>query len=57
LHANSTPVTTPSTGNCEVLCEWLTTAPFLANLGNGFEDAWMKLAIKGIFNKDVFIDD
>jgi hypothetical protein len=45
------------TGKCEVLCEWLTTAPFLSNLGNGFEDAWMKVSATGKFNKDVFIDD
>jgi hypothetical protein len=47
----------PVTGKCEVLCKWLEEAPFLANLGNGFEDAWMKLSMRGSFNKDVFIDD
>ncbi len=47
----------PETGVCEKLCEWLTEFPFLANLGNGFEAAWMTIEAKGKLNKDVFIDD
>jgi hypothetical protein len=47
----------PVTGTCEVLCKWLEEAPFLSNLGGGFEDAWMKVSAKGKGNDDFFIDD
>jgi hypothetical protein len=47
----------PETGTCEQLCEWLKEFPFLANLGKGFEEAWMTIEAKGKLNKDVFIDD
>lgn len=47
----------PETGTCEELCAWLVEHPFEANVGAGFEDAWMALAAKGKFNKDVFIHD
>ncbi len=43
-------------GECELLCEWLTNT-FLANLGLGFEKAWMSAEAKGSPNKDVLIDD
>jgi hypothetical protein len=47
----------PETGTCEVLCELLEKNPFLANLGGGYEDAWMSIHAKGKLNKDIFIDD
>jgi hypothetical protein len=45
------------TGECEQLCEWLTEHPFEANLGAGFEDAWMNVESKGSLNFSSFIDD
>ena len=45
------------TGKCALLCEWLTEHPFEANLGNGFEDAGMNVAVRGTFSKDIFLDD
>lgn len=45
------------TGTCQQLCEWLSEAPFEANLGSGFEPAWMALHVEGLLNKDIFIDD
>lgn len=47
----------PETGTCQQLCEWLSETPFEANLGSGFEDAWMELHAEGAPSKDVFIDD
>jgi hypothetical protein len=47
----------PITGECELLCEQLKEDPFLANLGAGAEDDWMKIKLEGSFAKDVFIDD
>ncbi len=43
-------------GECELLCEWLTNT-FLANLGLGFEKAWMSAEATGSPNKDILIDD
>jgi hypothetical protein len=47
----------PETGTCELLCEWLKEHPFEANLGAGFEDAWMNIRATGAFNREVFLDD
>ncbi len=47
----------PETGMCELLCEWLSEAPFESNLGAGFEDAGAAFVAKGAFNREVFIDD
>jgi hypothetical protein len=47
----------PETGTCKQLCEWLTAEPFQANLGGGFEDAWMEFKVTGSPSKDIFIDD
>jgi hypothetical protein len=45
------------TGECEQLCEWLTTEPFQSNLGSGFEDAWMNVSATGSLNLSSYIDD
>ncbi len=44
-------------GECELLCEWLTGNPFLANLGKGAEPAWMNVHAEGSPSQDVLIDD
>ncbi len=45
------------TGECEKLCEWLKEHPFEANLGNGFEDAWLSFSGTGSLNLSVYGDD
>jgi hypothetical protein len=45
------------TGECEQLCEWLTNNPFQANLGSGFEDAWLSFSGTGSLNFSVYGDD
>ncbi len=47
----------PETGECEQECEWLKEHPFEANLGAGFEDAWMSVSATGSLNLSALIDD
>jgi hypothetical protein len=47
----------PLTGECEILCQWLTEEPFEAKLKETFVPAWMELLLTGKPSKDIFVTD